>query len=202
MLLKPEIDNLKASMELHNLRYFVAVAEELHFHRAAKQLHITQPALSRQIRALETELGVLLLQRTQRQVQLTLAGEIFLTEAKAILQRTEQAVKLTQRAARGEVGQLKIGFVAPALRGILPSIIRAFRDRYPDVQLLLSEQRTRDQVEAFHAHQIDVGVLYPPVDDSLLNVVPIATENWVVALPGSVSDLLFCSKCLSQIQID
>lgn len=170
-------------MELHDLHYFVAIAEELHFHRAAERLHITQPALSRQIRALETELGVLLLQRTQRQVQLTVAGEIFLAEARAILQRTEQAVQLTQRAARGEIGQLKIGFVAPALRGILPAIIRVFRDRYPDVQLLLSEQRTQEQVEAFHAHQIDVGVLYPPVGESLLNVVPIATENWVVALP-------------------
>jgi DNA-binding transcriptional LysR family regulator len=183
MLLKPAIDNLKASMELHDLRYFVAVAEELHFRRASERLHMTQPALSRQIHALETELGVLLLQRTQRQVQLTVAGELFLAEARAILQRTEQAVQITQRAARGEIGQLKISFVAPALRGILPAIIRAFRDRYPDVQLLLSEKRTQEQVEAFHTHQIDVGVLYLPVDESLLSVIPIATEVWVVALP-------------------
>ena len=159
MLLSAAIDNLKASMELHDLHYFVAVAEELHFRRAAERLHMTQPALSRQIRALETEVGVLLLQRTQRQVQLTVAGKIFLAEARAILQRTEQAVQLTQRAARGEIGQLKISFVAPALRGILPTIIRVFRDRYPDVQLLLSEKRTQEQVEAFHTHQIDVGVL-------------------------------------------
>lgn len=183
MLFKSAIDNLKASMELHDLRYFVAVAEELHFHRAAERLHITQPALSRQIRALETELGVLLLKRTRRQVQLTIAGETFLAEARSVLQRMEQAIQTTQRAARGEVGQLKIGFVAPSLRGILPAIIRAFRDRYPDVQLLLSERRTQEQVEAFHTHQIDLGVLYSPVDESLLHVVPIATEVWVIALP-------------------
>jgi DNA-binding transcriptional LysR family regulator len=183
MLLKPAIDNQKASMELHDLRYFVAVAEELHFHRAADRLHMTQPALSRQIRALETELGVVLLQRNQRQVRLTLAGETLLAEAKAILQRTEQAIQTTQRAARGEVGQLKLSFVAPSLRGVLPAIIRAFRDRYPEVQLLLSEQRTQEQVEAFRTGQIDVGVLYPPVDESLLYVIPIASEGWIVALP-------------------
>lgn len=170
-------------MELHDLRYFVAVAEELHFHRAAARLQMTQPALSRQIRALEAELGVVLLQRTQRQVRLTSAGETFLTEARAVLQRTEQAVQTVQRTARGEVGQLKLSFVAPALRGILPKIIPTFRDRYPEVQLILSERRTEEQVEAFRTNQIDLGVLYPPVDESLLQVVPIATESWIVALP-------------------
>ena len=170
-------------MELHDLRYFVAVAEELHFHRAAERLHLTQPALSRQIRALETELGVVLLQRTQRQVRLTIAGATLLAEARAILQRTEQAIQTTQRAARGEVGQLKLSFVAPALRGVLPALVRDFRDRYPAVQLCLSERRTHEQVEAFRTHQIDVGILYPPVDESLLQVVPIAKERWILALP-------------------
>jgi DNA-binding transcriptional LysR family regulator len=170
-------------MELHDLRYFVAVAEELHFHRAAARLQMTQPALSRQIRDLEAELGVVLLQRTQRQVRLTIAGETFLAEVRAILQRLEQAIQTTQRAARGEVGQLKLSFVAPSLRGVLPKIIRAFRDRYPDVEILLSEQRTQEQIEAFRTGQIDLGVLYSPVDDALLQVMPIAKEAWIVALP-------------------
>jgi DNA-binding transcriptional LysR family regulator len=183
MLLELAIDNLKTSMELHDLRYFVAIAEELHFRHAAERLHITQPALSRQIRSLEAELGVMLLQRTQRRVQLTLAGKTLLSEARVILQRAEQAIQTTQRAARGEVGQLKLSFVAPALRGVLPAMIRTFRARYPDVQLLLSEQRTQEQIEAFRIHQIDLGVLYPPVDESWLQVVPIATESWIIALP-------------------
>jgi DNA-binding transcriptional LysR family regulator len=183
MPLKPAIDNRKASMELYHLRYFVAVAEELHFHRAADRLHMTQPALSRQIRALEAELGVLLLQRTQRQVHLTTAGITFLAEARAILQQTHQAIQTTRRSARGEVGQLRLSFVAPSLRGVLPSILRDFRNGYPDVQLLLSERRTQEQVEAFYNHQIDAGVLYPPVDESLLKIVPIASEVWIVALP-------------------
>lgn len=183
MPLELAIDNLKASMELHDLRYFVAVAEELHFRHAAERLHMTQPALSRQIRGLEAELGVVLLQRTQRQVRLTMAGATFLAEARAILQRTEQAIQTTQRVARGEVGQLKLSFVAPALRGVLPAMVRSFRARCPDVQLILSERRTHEQVEAFRVHQIDLGVLYPPVDESWLQVMPIATESWIIALP-------------------
>lgn len=170
-------------MELHDLRYFVAVAEDLHFGHAAKRLHMTQPALSRQIQALEAELNVQLFQRTKRTVQLTMAGQTFFEDAKQILSHTEQAIQKTQRTARGEVGQLRLSFTASALRGILPEIMPVFRERYPNVQLTMNECCTHSQVVAFQNHQIDIGFLYPPVDETLLTVQPVADEAWIVALP-------------------
>ncbi|NHC35801.1 LysR family transcriptional regulator [Scytonema millei] len=170
-------------MELHDLRYFVAVAEDLHFGRAAQRLHMTQPALSRQIQALEAELDVQLFRRSKRSVQLTIAGQTFFEEAKQILRHTEQAIQTTKRVARGEVGQLRLSFTASALRSVLPEIVRVFRERYPDVQLTMNERCTHDQVAAFHSHQVDVGFLYLPVDEKLLTLQPIAEEVWIVALP-------------------
>lgn len=170
-------------MELHDLRYFVAVAEDLHFGRAAQRLHMTQPALSRQIQALEAELDVQLFGRTKRSVQLTIAGQTFFEEAKQILRHIEQATQITKRVARGEIGQLRLSFTASALRSVLPEIVRVFRDRYPDVQLTMNERCTHDQVAAFHSHQVDVGFLYLPVDEKLLTLQPIAEEVWIVALP-------------------
>ncbi|MEM1368054.1 MAG: LysR family transcriptional regulator [Cyanobacteria bacterium P01_H01_bin.15] len=170
-------------MELRDLRYFSAVAEELHFGRAAERLHMTQPALSRQIQALETELGVQLFQRTKRNVQLTIAGKTFFEEARQILRHTEQAIQTTKRVARGEVGQLRLCFTASALRSVIPEIIRVFRDRYPDVQVTMNERCTHEQVVAFQHHQVDVGFLYPPVDEKLLFSRSIADEVWIVALP-------------------
>ncbi|MEM8808594.1 MAG: LysR family transcriptional regulator [Cyanobacteria bacterium P01_G01_bin.38] len=170
-------------MELRDLRYFVAVAENLHFGRAAERLHMTQPALSRQIRALEVELEVQLFRRTKRSVQLTIAGQAFLKEARQILYQSEQAVSTTRRVARGEMGELRLSFTPSALRHVLPKIVRAFRDRYPDVQLTMTERCTLDQVEAFRASQIDVGFLYPPVDDKRLTITPLRTEPLVIALP-------------------
>ncbi len=170
-------------MELHDLRYFVAVAEDLHFGRAAERLHMTQPALSRQIQALEAEIDVQLSQRTKRSVKLTIAGQAFFEEAKQILCHTEQAIQTTQRVARGEVGQLRLSFTASALRTVLPEIVRVFRAHYPDVQLTMNERCTQDQVVAFENHQVDVGFLYPPVDEKLLALQPIADEVWIIALP-------------------
>ena len=170
-------------MELHDLRYFVAVAEDLHFGHAAKRLHMTQPALSRQIQALEAELNVQLFQRTKRTVQLTMAGHTFFEEAKQILSHTEQAIQKTQWAARGEIGQLRLSFTASALRSIVPEVMPVFRERYPDVQLMMNERCTHSQVVAFQNHQIDIGFLYPPVDETLLALQPVADEIWVVAIP-------------------
>jgi DNA-binding transcriptional LysR family regulator len=111
-------------MELRHLRYFVTVAEELHFGRAAQKLHISQPPLSMQIRALEKELGVTLLNRTQRHVSLTQAGAALLGEARHILARVEQAVLMTKRAGRGEIGELAIGFISVADYNVLPVVLR------------------------------------------------------------------------------
>lgn len=171
------------TMELHDLRYFVAVAEDFHFSRAAKRLHMTQPALSRQIQALEAELEVQLFRRTKRSVQLTLAGQTFFEEAKQILSQSQQAIHKTRRVARGEVGELRLSFTASALRSVLPKIVRVFRDRYPDVQIVMNECCTQEQVVAFQNHQIDVGFLYPPINEKSLILQPVSDEVWIVALP-------------------
>jgi DNA-binding transcriptional LysR family regulator len=170
-------------MELHDLRYFVAVAEDLHFGRAAERLYITQPALTRQIQSLEAELEVQLFQRTKRRVQLTTAGQEFLKEAKQILRHTEQAIQTAKRIARGEVGQLRLSFTPSALRGILPEIMRIFGDRYPEVRVKLTECCTKEALEAFRMERIDIGFLYPPVDEELLMLYPVVEETWIIALP-------------------
>ena len=172
-------------VELRHLRYFVAVAEELHFHRAAERLHISQPPLSQQIRALETELGVELLRRNRRRVELTEAGTAFLGEARAILTRVQQAGDLARRVARGEVGKLSVGFVGSAMYATLPEILRAFRDEHPDVELQLRPFPTAPQLEALRDGRIDVGFLRPPVGSSGLEIETIQRETIVVALPRS-----------------
>lgn len=111
-------------MELRHLHYFIAVAEELHFSRAAERLHISQPPLSQQIRDLEDELGVKLFERTKRQVHLTEAGKVFLERSYGVLAQLEQAIAVTQQIGRGEVGRLAIGFVDSAMYTLLPEILR------------------------------------------------------------------------------
>ena len=170
-------------MELRDLRYFVAVAEQLHFGRAAERLHMTQPALSRQIRALEEEIEVQLFHRSKRKVQLTLAGQTFLEEARQILRHAERAVSNARRAARGETGQLTLSFTAAALRSVVPKILQVFRDRYPEVRLTMSEQCTHDQVEALLDRKIDVGFLHPPIDETRLASISLGTDICVVVLP-------------------
>ncbi|GHO81053.1 hypothetical protein KSD_88240 [Ktedonobacter sp. SOSP1-85] len=118
-------------MELRHLRYFIVVAEELHFSRAAEILHMAQPPLSQQIQNLESELGIPLLIRTKRSVQLTPAGKAFLVEAKKVIAQTERAIETAHQAYNGLLGQLDIGFVGTAMAEILPTILKAFRERYP-----------------------------------------------------------------------
>lgn len=136
-------------MELRHLRYFVALAEELHFGRAAERLGISQPPLSQQLKALEEELGVRLLERTRRRVALTQTGRMFLTEARATLMQAERAAQVARRAERGELGELRIGmFPSAPLIPLIGRTVLAFRRRYPDVQLTLSEFESRRQVQA------------------------------------------------------
>lgn len=136
-------------MELRHLRYFNVLAEELHFGRAARRLGISQPPLSQQIRALETELGTQLLVRSTRRVELTAAGRMFLDEARATLVQAERAMEVARRAQRGEVGELSIGMFpsAPLIPAVGHSIL-TFRRRYPDVQLRLDEFESRQQIQA------------------------------------------------------
>lgn len=145
-------------MELRHLRYFVTVAEELHFTRAAERLHMAQPPLSQQIQALEAELGVALFLREKRKVMLTAAGQQFLQRAQRILADTEDAAEQARRAARGEIGELRIGFTSSLpLTPILPATLHAYRQHYPAVRLTLREMFTTDQFTALQQQEIDVG---------------------------------------------
>ena len=170
-------------MELRHLRYFVTVAEELHFGRAAEKLHISQPPLSMQIRALESELGVTLLNRTQRHVSLTQAGTALLEEARHILARVDQAVLTTKRAGRGEIGELAIGFISVADYNVLPVVLREFRRRFPLVSLTLRESTTDAQIRDLAAGRIDVGFVLPPIKEPALQSLSILREPLIAALP-------------------
>jgi len=171
-------------MELRHLKYFVTVAEELHFGRAAERLGIAQPPLSQQIKALEEQIGVLLFLRTKRHVELTAAGTVFAHEARKILMEADRAVHVAQRAARGEIGQLEVGFVSGAVYGKVPSIFRLVRSRYPEISLVLKDLTTEEQVEAIRAHRLDIGLIRPPVAVSEPLVMQvIAREPLVAVLP-------------------
>jgi len=170
-------------MELRHLRYFVTVAEELHFGRAAERLFIAQPPLSQQIQQLEREIGVALFLRTSRRVQLTPAGEIFLRDARQILTAVNDAVSGAKRAARGETGWLGIGFAASATYDLLPTVLHVFREQFPDIALTLLELNAAEQATALHDRTIHVGFARPAIDDDAFVVGAIYPELFVVALP-------------------
>ena len=169
-------------MELRHLRYFVTLAEELHFGRAAERLHIAQPPLSQQIRQLEVELGFQLFHRTKRTVQLTEAGQVFLGEVQQIFQQLDRAIQVGRKTSRGEMGQLVVGFVSSTAYNVLPTILRTFRTRVPDVSLELHELSTEQQLQWLREGRIDVGFLRPPVDEDTFSVATIFQEPLVVAL--------------------
>lgn len=149
-------------MELRHLRYFIAVAEELHFGRAAQQLGISQPPLSQQIQALEHELGARLFERTNRRVALSEAGRLFLDEARQVLAQVDKAADVARRAQLGELGEMKIGFTSSApFNSSIPKAIYAFRQRFPAVHLNLKEMSSRDVVDALLDESIEVGLMRP-----------------------------------------
>jgi DNA-binding transcriptional LysR family regulator len=148
-------------MELRHLQYFVALAEELHFTRAARRLRMAQPPLTRQIQALEGELGVRLLERNKRRVELTAAGQVFLEGARRVLEQADQTVTATQRAGRGETGRLGVGFVGSATYGSLPEILRVFRRGFADVELVLHELGSTAQREAVMEGRLNLGFIRP-----------------------------------------
>jgi len=177
--------NESVVMELRQLRYFVAVAEELHFRRAAERLHISQPPLSQQIRALEEELGFALLIRTRRRVELTAAGAAFLRDARTLLAELEGAVATARRIDAGQTGRLRISFVGSALFSIVPRMVERFRRSRPGVEIELHERPTIDQLRAVRAGVADVGMVRPPIEDEAgLRVQTILRERTVAALPA------------------
>jgi DNA-binding transcriptional LysR family regulator len=150
-------------MELRHLRYFVAVAEELHFTRAAERLHISAPALTEQIQGLERQLGVQLLLRNQRSVSLTDAGSRFLEEARRTLRQAERAELVARRAGRGEVGDVEIGYVSSAsCTGLLARAIKQYRSSRPMVNITIHKMETSHQLEQLTEGRLDIGLLRPP----------------------------------------
>ena len=145
-------------MELRTLRYFVAVAEERHFHRAAERLHIAQPPLSQQIKRLEQELHAQLFVRTTRSVELTDAGRVLLDEARRVLAAADRASSAVKHAASGELGTVRIGFVASAALGLVPRILLAVQRQWPRLDLQLVEATTDEQLQALHDGQLDLGI--------------------------------------------
>lgn len=171
-------------MELRHLRYFLAVAEERHFGRAAQRLHMAQPPLSQQIRQLEEELGVRLLERTTRRVELTEAGAAYLARVRAVLAQVDQAGEEAQRVAAGLQGRLVVGCVGSATYSLLPALARTMREELPGIDFgFRGEMLVPDQVAALLDGDIDLAVLRPPVDDPRLRVTTLRQERLIVALP-------------------
>jgi DNA-binding transcriptional LysR family regulator len=171
-------------VELRHLRYFVAVAEELHFGRAAQRLHIVQPALSKQIASLETELGVQLFHRTKRRVTITDAGRALYEEVRVILQRIERAVETAQMTAAGQIGSLDLGFIGPAMWSVLPKLLAEHHRRLPDVRFRLSELSSVAQVVGLRDGTLDAGFVRLPLhdfDDVEFRVV--LREPFMITLP-------------------
>jgi DNA-binding transcriptional LysR family regulator len=171
-------------IDQRRLRYFVAVAEELHFGRAARRLNLSQPPLSVQIRELEREIGAPLLLRSQRRVELTPAGRVLLDEARRLIAQTDSAVALTRRAARGEIGHLSIGFVSTADYSLLPPLVRRFRARHPDVALTLRELTGDRQLALLAGGELDLGLAIAPSAADGLTMRPVLREPLIAALPA------------------
>jgi DNA-binding transcriptional LysR family regulator len=171
-------------MELRLLRYFVAVAEELSFRRAAERLHMAQPPLSAQIKALELELKVKLLERTTRSVTLTHAGRVFLEESRSVLAACAQAEQRAYDAQNGLAGTLRVGIIAPVTGGWLAGILRRFRQRYPGVQLSLFDLTSTEQLRRLHDQELDAGLLRPPITFPELDYKFVGESRQVLALPS------------------
>ncbi|PSL51602.1 DNA-binding transcriptional LysR family regulator [Saccharothrix carnea] len=169
---------------LEQLRGFVAVAEELHFSRAAARLAMTQPPLSRQIQKLERVVGARLLIRDNRRVTLTAAGEVFLVEARRLLSLAETAPELARRVSSGSSGVVRVGFTAAATYGVLGRLLDELAGLLPDVDVELAELVTREQVAALVNEEIDLGLGRPPFDDSAFGSRLLHREGLLVAVPA------------------
>jgi len=172
-------------LDIRSLACFVAVAEDLHFRRAAERMNLTQPSLSQRIRALEMEVGAVLFERDRRGVALTAAGTAFLGPARQAVKHANVAKTQALRAVRGEVGHLRLGFTVIAFYGVLPQAVQAFRAQYPDVQVDLIEMNSPSLEVALAAGEIDLGVLHPPLSTPNLVVRPLPDEPLVLALPAT-----------------
>ncbi|MFT4043919.1 MAG: LysR family transcriptional regulator, partial [Gordonia sp. (in: high G+C Gram-positive bacteria)] len=166
------------------LTCFIAVAEELHFGRAAERLHMTQPPLSRQIQQLENELGVRLIDRTSRSVALTAAGEAFLPDARRIVRLSESAALSVRRIPAGELGTIRIGFTGASAHAVLPRLLERAAEQLPDVKLILREMVSLAQIECLSRGELDLGLIRPVLTRPGISTRPIHHERLVGALPA------------------
>jgi DNA-binding transcriptional LysR family regulator len=173
-------------MELRQIRSFLSIAETLHFGRTAELIHLSQPALSLQIRALEEEVGVRLFERNRRKTTLTAAGVAFRDEAARALSQLDQAIHRAKQAANGKLGLLRIGFISTAGSEIVPDIFRQFREMNPEVEFSLRAITTADQVQMLERGSLDIGFLRLPIGEhSALDVVTVHRERFVLVVPAS-----------------
>jgi len=172
-------------MELRHLRYFVVLAEQRHFGRAAEILHMAQPPLSQQIKAMEEELQVTLFDRSVRPIDLTPAGKTLLREARQILQQMSRAQAMTKRVGRGQEGSLAIGVTGSAAAEFLPPILEAFYERWPEVTLSLREMSSPAQLLALEKGEIHLGFVRPPILDDTLGIRLVHQEPFLAALPDN-----------------
>ncbi|MBK4737426.1 LysR family transcriptional regulator [Noviherbaspirillum pedocola] len=180
------------NLELRQLRYFVTVAEEMHFGRAAQRLHMTQPPLSQTIQALETAIGTPLFARTSRSVTLTPAGAALLPQARRLLQEAAALPDLARRAAAGESGRLALAFVSTADYSVLPHFLQEFRAAYPGVHFELKEATTDLQLDELSRGTIDVGLMIAPLPERMkaeLDYAPVLSEPLMLAAPQGLAAL-------------
>jgi len=170
-------------MELRHLRYFVAVAESLHFGQAAARLHIAQPSLSHQIRQLEAELDTSLLSRTKRHVELTEAGRLFLDQARDILARTDRATIIARRVGRSDSQRLRVGFGYCMDQSDLAAVVGEFNANHHEIQVEAKTLSVPSQLDWLRSGRLDVGFVRPPVSDRMLNSEVLISEALVIALP-------------------
>ena len=174
---------MAAPCDLRQMRYFVAVAETLNFRRAAERLNIAQPALSRTVRQLEEALGTRLMERTNRWVELTEAGQVFLDGSRRTLASAERALADVRKASAGEKGHLAIGYTDFAISGALPRLMQEFRSHYPEITIELVHMVTSVQLEALSRDEIQVGMMTGPLSEPGLDHVTVQNERLVAILP-------------------
>ena len=170
-------------MEIRHLRFFCTLAEQLHFTRAALLLNISQSSLSHQIKQLEDELGTRLVERTNRRVRLSAAGEVFLIRATRILEQMDQAVREATRVGQGDLGSFSVGVVSTAVCSYLPEILRAFRRQSPNLNIDIHEMEPGEQVDALTKETIDIGLLFLSIQDPAFGSTLVSRERLIVAMP-------------------
>jgi DNA-binding transcriptional LysR family regulator len=187
-------------MELRQIRSFLSIAETLHFGRTAELIHLSQPALSLQIKALEEEVGVRLFERNRRKTTLTAAGLAFRDDAAAALSQLEQAMRSARLAAYGKLGLLRIGFISTVGSEIVPNIVRQFRELNPEVEFSLRAIPTADQVQMLETGSLDIGFFRLPIGGhSALEVVTVHRERFVLVVPASHKLAKRKRVCLSEV---